>query len=125
MGYRSNLYIKAKHEAFPQLLSALNAAKFSYNVYEDADYFYITLSDYKWYDNYTDVTTINQLISDLGEDELATMLRIGEEDGDIETYGASPDELDFYWHTTVELDGFDEHATTPTKLKEIYPEYFI
>lgn len=53
------------------------------------------------------------------------MLRVGEEDGDIETYGTSPDDLDMYYCTKIELDGFDENATTVTKLKEVYPEYFI
>lgn len=125
IGYRSDLYIKAKHEAFPQIVTALNTTEFSYDVREDDDYFYITLESYKWYNGYTAVDTINQLISDLGEDGLATMLRVGEEDGDVETYGASPDELDFYWHTNVELDGFDECATILTKLKQDYPEYFI
>lgn len=125
MGYRSDLYIKAKHEAFPQLITALQTCGFSYDIREDEEYFYITLEGYKWYSGYTVIDTINNLITELGVNNLATMLRVGEEDGDIETYGATPYDLDLHYHTTIVLDGFDELATAADKLKQDYPEYFI
>ena len=125
MGYYSNLYIKGKHEAFPEMQQALKVYGDDVKFYEDDDYFYITLDSYKWYPSYKDVQSVEQVIDDLGSRGLVTMIREGEEVGDIETYGANPYDLNLYYSTRIVLNGFDDDAQPPTKLKKLYPEAFI
>ena len=125
MGYYSNLFIKGKHEAFPEMQQALKVFEDDAKFYEDDDYFYITLASYKWYPSYNDVQSVERVIKDLGSRGLVTMVREGKETGDIETYGADPCDLNLYYSTHIVLDGFDDDAQPLTKLKELYPEAFI
>ena len=126
MGYISDLYVKATNDVAPQIYQALievdllNECDFQ----QDEDYFYVTLIGLKWYDSYDDVKRINTLIHTLGKENKATMIRVGEDSGDIETYGTDPDTLNLYYYTNVELDGFLGDTGLPI-LRQSNPELFI
>ena len=129
MGYRSDIYIKATNDIAPDLYlilqqaDCLSCADFS----EDDNYTYVTMYDLKWYDSYDDVTLVNDFIRSQLNGK-ATMIRVGEESGDVETYGSDPYDLDLYYHFNIELDGFADSASTSRgipRLTASHPELFI
>lgn len=126
MGYRSNLYIKATNDVAADVYLALQQADLlEYaDFMQDDKYFYVEMSDLKWYDSYDDVTIVNTCIQNLGKLNKACMIREGEESGDVEIYGAEPEELDMYISTYISIENFyaDEGCNL---LKSQHPELFL
>ena len=56
--------------------------------------------DTKWYDTYPEVQAVESLLDMLQDDDYG-FIRLGEEEGDIETKG-HPSEYDMYTNTSVE-----------------------
>ena len=128
MGYRSNLYFKCTNDALPELYTTLQQAELANNIQDmmqDSSYTTFTMFDLKWYDSYPDVQLVNTKLAELGEHDKATMIREGEESGDIETYGAEPHYLDLSYWTSLELDGFGNGDDALPILRNSHPELFI
>lgn len=125
MGYRSNLYIKVTKPHLPALYTLLIQHDFisCSDLALDDDYFYVQLSDLKWYDSYPDVIAINSFINSLPSGEGA-MIREGEESGDIEEYN-EPHEVDLYPRSVLKLDGFEYSSNFKQQLKFDYPELLV
>ena len=113
MGYRSDVYIGLRKEAyikhvilldsFPKLLRDLNNPAQMHN-----DIYYWSISHIKWYDSYKNVAEVTDFLNVLYEEtsdtdkELYGFIRIGEEDNDIESSGF-PWELDMQLQRYVEM----------------------
>lgn len=126
MGYLSDIYIKSTNDVAPQIYQTLNESDLlsECQFEQDDDHFYVTMYSLKWYDTYSDVKRINTLISTLGKLDKATMVRVGEEIGDIETYGTDPYTLDLYYSFSVNFDGFSGDSGL-SRLRQSNPELFI
>lgn len=105
MGYRSQVYIKLKNEHMPQLYSILlehdlvNLSNFA----QDYEFSYVYLRDVKWYDEYSDVFTVNSFIAHLPAGQGAA-IREGEDSYDIEYYNDT-EAVNLFIRTVVELEG--------------------
>lgn len=126
MGYRSDLYIKGKLPAFPNLYHILHKHSLKPDsLCSDEEYFYLTLCSYKWYDGYEEVDEINRFIYSSSGSEACYMVRDGEDLGDIETYkSANYQDLGMRYSTQIVFEGFKETSET-SQLKQLFPEAFI
>lgn len=92
MGYRSNVYMRI-HGSDLIKFNALLAEHWEEGEIEmisDIDeegYSRFEIHSIKWYDSYDPVACINKLIND---SKVSHLLRIGEDDGDIEYMGEDP-----------------------------------
>jgi len=122
MGYRSQVAIAFEKKAF------FKHIKDSKDSFKDADGIQITSDsvlfkwDYtKWYDDYPDIIAIERVISDIEDDEnlhdgdYFGFLRVGEENGDIETRG-EPSMFEIYPVTTVDVESFKGDKIDPEEL---------
>ena len=127
MGYRSEIYIKAKLSFRPQVLSILQQAKLDEwaTVAEDDKYFYAYIDDIKWYEGYDHVDLVNQFI-DNNFDDICLTGR-GEDDMVHDRRGN-------YWglnlDTYVIVEGFDSTSNKKakdykSKLQATSPEVFL
>lgn len=109
MGYRSNVVITLSKEK-SDLLQAQYVTSFPEDtmwlfdgIQEDDEknvlYYFC---DVKWYDNYPDVSFIEEFLNELDQEEYR-FIRTGEEPGDIEEKGYS-DAFDVRVHHQVTID---------------------
>ena len=103
MGYRSQVVIGFKKTLFWKHVGE-NIANFKDCdlIEEDSEDVVFIWDSAKWYDGYSDVTSVMQVFHKVieEEDQSAGFLRVGEEDEDIETLGV-PYEFDIYAVTSV------------------------
>ena len=96
MGYRSEVAIKCKEKAFDMLIDTCKETGLMPDtVYKDCDDFLLYWDWIKWYNDYNDVAAIENTLDKLDElhdhdDDQETgygykFMRIGEDDGDVET----------------------------------------
>jgi len=129
MGYRSEIYIRVDVKHKNDLIIKLKESDLLDSIDSidiDSSYVSVYFSGLKWYDGYSDVDNINKYIKSLPESE-GTLLRTGEEAGDIEEIGSSPWDLDLGYYTDVIVEGFDTSAGVfeLTKFKYNHPELFV
>lgn len=105
MGYRSTVYLRinapivevvqAAAKLDPTLERILKEGKEEFG--SDTDYYW---DYYKWYDSYPEVQAIEGMLDELDDDDFG-FIRLGEDQGDIESKGM-PSEYDMYTSTTVD-----------------------
>ena len=128
MGYRSTLFFKCTNDVLPELYATVVKADLQDSIYDfvqDDTYTCFTLSDLKWYDSYADVQLVNSKLAELGANNQATMIREGEEPGDIEIYGANPYALHLYYSMVLKFNGFGYGNDALPILQKSHPELFI
>ena len=107
MGYRSEVYLRFAEpivevidaarkldDTLDKMLSEGEAARID-KVKTDFHWY-----DTKWYDTYPEVQAIENLLDMLQDDDYG-FIRLGEEEGDIESKGY-PSEYDMYTNTSVD-----------------------
>ena len=105
MGYRSTVYLRinapivevvqAAAKLDPTLERILKEGKEEFG--SDTDYYW---DGYKWYDSYPEIRAIEGMLDELDDDDFG-FIRLGEEQGDIESKGM-PCDYEMYTQTTVE-----------------------
>ena len=106
MGYRSQVVIGFDKKAFwKHVEEDIKDFKDCDLIEECEENVVFIWEDAKWYDSYADVISVMRVFNKVLEDDEyedigAGFLRVGEEEGDIETQG-SPSEFDIYAVTTV------------------------
>ena len=110
MGYRSEIYIKAKVKHTQALQATLRKAELDdcFELTQDGTYVYAYADYLKWYDSYEEVQIVNSFINSLNDE--AALIAVGE-DGLVETHG-DPWELGMYTQTVVE--GFYKGDPVPS-----------
>jgi len=110
MGYRSELYIKMHKEFQPEFkfFLTVNGADLSLDTFEEKnpgeeEYAYYYASYLKWYSGYKEVDKFNTFILDNASH--IGMIRIGEDNSDVEEYG-EPWDLDLTYYTETIVEGF-------------------
>lgn len=115
MGYRSDVGIKCNKKAYEMFVEAAKANDIMPDhVYKNSCSEYTLFWNcVKWYDHYSDVQSIENVMQKLDEmhevyeDFLGyKFIRIGEEFGDIETR-TNDYEIDFYVTRTFDVDGVE------------------
>ena len=102
MGYRSEVYLRIAEP----LVEVVDAArklddtldKMLFEAQDGKTDFY--WGDTKWYDSYPEVRAVESLLDMLQDDDYG-FIRLGEEEGDIESKG-HPSEYNMYTNTTVD-----------------------
>jgi len=108
MGYRSELYVKMKKEFKPKFIFYLKINEIDYfedkSDTNDNTYIQYYACDLKWYNGYSTVDKFNSFLQD--NSDSITMLRIGEEGGDVEEYGGNCYDFDLTYYVDVTIEGF-------------------
>ena len=102
MGYRSDVYIKAKESMLFDIIKLLedNELVDSFESKEIKDgYIYLSLPYMKWYYGYDDVANVNDFINQQND---VAMIRVGE-NGDTDEFGNCSG-MDMY--TITNVNGF-------------------
>ena len=107
MGYRSEVVIVARVGVIPEKLRRIliDEWRAEHAIKDKVEYF--RLAHVKWYQGYQDVDDIENVILDYQDD--AGLVRVGEENGDVEVIG-SPYEFGVGYETKVSIrdEVFDE-----------------
>jgi len=103
MGYRSDIYVKAKASCLFELTEALEKAdlKDYVELTVEDDIISMKISDVKWYTGYKDVDIMNKIFYKLADEGSLGLIRLGEGRGDVEEIG-NPWDFDMYTLTTIE-----------------------
>ena len=118
MGYRSTVYIAVDIKHKPALLGLLAQHSSLYDMDEfcqGKSTFHCAYHGIKWYNTYPEVVAITNFIKSLGHE--AMLLRIGEDETDIERIGDyDAFGYDYYVHVDVP-------STTSVELADILAEF--
>ena len=106
MGYRSDVFLRVTDDTKKVFEAARKICKHFDGLLTDSEFECgkdsnnFIWNHTKWYDNYPEIESFNNVISQISEEEYG-MIRLGEETNDIEYYG-SPCDFGMYVSRTVE-----------------------
>jgi len=103
MGYRSEIYVKAKASCLFELTEALEKAdlKDYCKLIVEEDIISLRISNVKWYTGYKDVDIMDTIFHKLANENKLGLIRLGEDREDVEEIG-NPWDFDMYVSITVE-----------------------
>lgn len=104
MGYYSDVTIAIKKEEYAKhfLTDSMPVMLRETSPTKGWEYVYWELASIKWYSNYEDVQQVDSFLSQM-PDESYGMIRIGENDDDIE-YRGSPSDAGIYVERALSVD---------------------
>ncbi len=105
MGYRSDIFLRVTDDTKKVFEAARRVCKDLDSLLNDSEFENGYGNDFiwtnvKWYENYPEIKSFGNVVSQLSEEEYG-MIRIGEETNDVEYYG-SPCDFGMYISRTVE-----------------------
>mgnify|MGYP001600483719 CR=1 FL=1 len=106
MGYRSEVIIAIKHEAYQKeiligkgcSLPFHNASRYC----PDNEVYYWHFSGIKWYEHHSEISYINELLTSISYEDYG-FVRVGEDPEDIEIRGL-PSDFDIYPQAYISFD---------------------